>query len=614
MAKTPIALVQMPYADLERPSLALGLLQASLQEAGIPAVTVHGNLRFAERIGLARIRQLRQLPEHFLAGEWTFSRAAFPESQEPPGFLEALERRCGYAVDLQELRPLAEAFTDELARELVEKGYPLVGCTSTFQQHCASLALLRRVKELAPETVTVLGGANCEGEMGLEAVRAFPWLDIVVSGEADLLIAELVRLALRGEMDQLPYGAITRERLAGGAPRVKVSQLDALPYPRFEEYFASLEQSSFATSVQPGLALEGSRGCWWGQKHHCTFCGLNGSGMGYRAKSGGRLGAEIEALVNRHGVSRISMVDNILDPKAFEDLLPQLAQRSAPVSLFYEVKANLSRNQLETLRDAGVRWVQPGLESLSDEVLTLMDKGTTGLQNIRFLRLAREFGIRVTWLCLTGVPGEKDEWYQEIAGWLPWIAHLQPPTRSVKMRYDRFSPYHQRPEQYGLSLVPDHAYRYIYPGDVNLDRLAYFFEDAPESTPPGRESAEHRPGLSAMESQVMRWANSFWRWPEMLCMTDDGERVRIFDTRQVRLERDCWLEGMEREALLACETPRKTSYLVKKLGPSVEPALVELQRRRLVLHLNERWLALPVPGSVPRLPARTDFPGGSLRL
>ena len=43
-----------------------------------------------------------------------------------------------------------------------------------------SLALLRRVKELDPSVVTMLGGANCEAEMGWAAIRAFPWVDFVV--------------------------------------------------------------------------------------------------------------------------------------------------------------------------------------------------------------------------------------------------------------------------------------------------------------------------------------------------------------------------------------------------------------------------------------------------
>ena len=49
------------------------------------------------------------------------------------------------------------------------------------------LALLRKIKERAPDTVTMMGGANCEGPMGEATHRYFSWVDCVVSGAADEL-------------------------------------------------------------------------------------------------------------------------------------------------------------------------------------------------------------------------------------------------------------------------------------------------------------------------------------------------------------------------------------------------------------------------------------------
>ena len=48
-----VCLVNMPYADVVRPSLALGILQALLRESGVSAESVYANLIFAEEIGLA---------------------------------------------------------------------------------------------------------------------------------------------------------------------------------------------------------------------------------------------------------------------------------------------------------------------------------------------------------------------------------------------------------------------------------------------------------------------------------------------------------------------------------------------------------------------------------
>ena len=61
----------------------------------------------------------------------------------------------------------------------------IVGFTTVFQQNVASLALAKRIKAILPEVFIVFGGTNCEGVMGAEMVRQFPFVDAVVSGEGD---------------------------------------------------------------------------------------------------------------------------------------------------------------------------------------------------------------------------------------------------------------------------------------------------------------------------------------------------------------------------------------------------------------------------------------------
>ncbi|MBM4258600.1 MAG: hypothetical protein FJ147_22210 [Deltaproteobacteria bacterium] len=68
--------------------------------------------------------------------------------------------------------------------------------------------------------------------------------------------------------------------------------------------------------------------------------------MVYRSKSPSRALAELEALGKKWQLELVEVVDNILDMKYFNDMLPQLAQRHSPAQLFYEVKANLNRRQV----------------------------------------------------------------------------------------------------------------------------------------------------------------------------------------------------------------------------------------------------------------------------
>ncbi len=190
-ADADVCLVSMPYASLSRPSMALGLLKAILEEGGMRAAVVHANLLFAEAIGLRRYEVITEgSPIVFLSGEWTFAGAAFAddprreekdaeylrqvhEASEPAqSRSERTQRARGRSAadalisDLWALRAAATQFVDDVARRVLATGARVVGCTSTFEQHVASLALLRRIHELDPDVITMLGGANCETVMG----------------------------------------------------------------------------------------------------------------------------------------------------------------------------------------------------------------------------------------------------------------------------------------------------------------------------------------------------------------------------------------------------------------------------------------------------------------
>ena len=636
--KAEVCLVLMPYAPLERPSIALGLLKASLSGTGITSRIVHANLGFAEEIGLERytpIESFEYLSE-FLIGEWTFSQAAFPDhySNEEEYFdlLGDLYER--HRPMLLEVRAGAADFVDRVAHDVLASEPRLVGCSSMFQQHCASLALLRRVRELAPDVVTLIGGANCEGSMGEVAKRSFPWIDLVVSGEADELFPTLCRNLLdQGRdalVDRLPYGVIGESRNGDGPhprnpPRAVVKDLDRLGVPDYDEYFDALRQTSLARHITPGLPIETSRGCWWGQKHHCTFCGANGFGMGFRTKSPARVMDEFAELARRYGRYNFEAVDNILDMGHIDTVLPELGACEEPYRVFYEVKANLKREHVQRLADAGVCWNQPGIESMHIDALRLFDKGNTVAMNLQLLKWSRELGIRVSWNLLCGMPGERDEWNFEMAEWLPQIAHFQPPQGFYRVRFDRFGVYQMRPESFGLVLAPARSYSLVFPvaGELMGD-FAYFFEDVGG---PARAALGHvqstkldTPGQKELRALIKRWKAEFWYGTRpVLGMSDDGVRIRIVDTRACSKQSEHNVEGLARLVYLLCDRARSRSEIVRALnddsGRRIDPrdvnaAVEELKKEQLLLELEGKLFALAVQGSLPDLPAHSEFPGG----
>lgn len=650
--RVDVCLVSMPYAALQRPNIALGLLKRILADGGLRASVAYANLWFAEIVGIRPYHLCaNQAPTELLIGEWTFAGAAFGDLQRADdeeylrrvaaargriqGYKSGAEGR-DLVAELRRLRAVADEFVETAARRVLASGARIVGCTSTFEQHVASLALLRRIRELDPTVRTVIGGANCETAMGAATHRHFPWVDYVVSGEADGLIVDLFHdlMARGGDIPpgELPAGVLgPRHRANGngngnGLSRSVFRDLAALPVPDFSDYFNSLHVSPLGRTIEPGLPLETSRGCWWGDVRHCKFCGLNGTAMSFRSKPAEQVLAEIHELERRHGISGFEAVDNILDMSYLRTVLPRLAEEAKPRRLFYEVKANLKREQIRQMRAAGITWIQPGIESLHSGVLELIDKGVQGWQNIQLLRWAREVGLRMSWAILWSFPGEEDEWYVRMAEWIPLLEHLQAPSGLIRLRYDRFSVYYERAVAMGLDLAPISAMRYVYPlpGEA-LHDLAYFFTDATRPDAFGNGSGQldlprRRPGVLAVLRAVKTWRARFYTGLKpVLAMTDRGDRLEILDTRACASATRFSLDGLARALLLACdEAPpvaRLPQLLARRLDGPPHPdelaaAIDDLRQRGLLLAVDRRLINLAVAGDLPEIPDRQNFPGG----
>lgn len=603
-----ILFVNMPIVDLQRPNLGLSLLQSILQESGMNCQVLYANLEYAERIGIERYERLSAGTRTWatmLLGEAAFRRAAFPEllfdeeallhsaAQGPPN--EFFRR------SFRELQRLATEMVHELAEQIVAKQPALVGCTSTFQQHIPALALLRRVRALDPSIVTMMGGANCETVMGIATHRSFDWVDVVVSGEADGVIAPLCRELLNqgaNEARDQPGVYLPRHRQQGYPQhsRASFNELNTLPYPHFDDFFESLRNSPLEPAIRVGLPLETSRGCWWGAKHHCTFCGLNGGGMAFRKKSPERALAEMEWMAERWGITSLEVVDNILDLRYLDTVIPALAASHRDWNIFYEVKSNLRPAQLKAMAEAGIRTLQPGIESLDSRVLQLMDKGARGWQQVQFLKFAHECGILVSWNLLLDFPGDEEQWYEETAELMPLLFHLQPPAGLTPIRFDRYSPYFENQEKYGLKLSSHPMMELLYPVEPDqVFDLGYHFQ---------KEGGMRltRPVYFRLEEIIQQWYQAY-RAGCQLTVEDRDDQLHFTDTRPCASAGQVRLEGVDRETYLACTE----AIPVKNLPVESVARLVE---QRLAVVLDERCLGLATSPAAARRPLQGRFPGG----
>jgi ribosomal peptide maturation radical SAM protein 1 len=607
----PVVLVAMPFLDADQPSIQLGLLKAVTAAAGFPVRTLHANLDFAQRIGRDRYQLLCQ-HRGPLIGEWLFSAAAFPDTVPDPEarLLDDLAGQLDYlgtepGKRREELLRIRDhdvpAYLDDLVAALNWEEAAVVGFTSTFQQNTASFALARRLKQRHPQLVTVFGGANFDDEMGPELVRAIDCIDFAVIGEGEDAFPRLLAALADGTDPGAVPGLARRVggQVAVTPPPPARARLDAAPPPDYDEYFQRAEDLGLLPrSGHRGvwLPIETARGCWWGAKHHCTFCGLNGTAMEFRSKSPERVVDELRQQAKRYRSFRFGAVDNILDMTYLTRLFPLLVAQQADYEFFYEVKASLRREQLRLLAQAGVRRVQPGIESLSSHVLRLMRKGVRAVQNVNFLRWALYYDIDAQWNLLWGFPGETGEDYAEQAAVLPHVRHLPPPASANRVWLERFSPLFTERDQFPLSRrVPERSYQYVYPGPVDLDRVAYFFDYELDGALPDT-------AYTAVRREAADWFSAWQAGPRpVLKYWSAPHYVQVYDERTPGEGGTYTFEDTLADLYLACVSKPTTAAAVRRElnlrlpAEEIHEVFQEFQQRGLMFLDGPYALALALP-------------------
>jgi ribosomal peptide maturation radical SAM protein 1 len=607
----PVVLVSMPFMDPYRPSIQLGLLKAIIAQCGFPARTYHAHLDFAAQIGVDYYELLCE-SHGTLIGDWLFSLEAFGDSAPDPGahmldeFADQLSRFGTSSGEARErlLRTRSQdvpLYLDALIDGFPWKDVAVVGFTSTFQQSAASFALARRLKLHHPKITTVFGGANFDDEMGPELVRTVDCIDVAVIGEGDRAFPRLLTvLAAGGSLDRVPSLARRQDgQVKVTAPALATDQLEDLPAPDYDEYFQHAEDTGVLPRVgnrNVWLPIETARGCWWGAKHHCTFCGLNGTTMRYRSKPPERVLDELAEQARRYRSFRFEAVDNILDMEYFAKLFPVLAEQETGYEIFYEVKANLSRAQLKLMAQAGITYIQPGIESLSSHVLHLMRKGIRAIQNVNLLRWARYYGIHVEWNLLWGFPGETERDYADQSAVMPHLRHLCPPGSAARIRMERFSPIFTEPDTFQLRhREPERSYRYVYPDYVDHERVAYFFDYEFDGGLPDGTYADVRRAVGEWSAAWLDGSPpelKYWSAPHF---------IQIYDERRRGQEGSYSLEDTLADLYLACINRPTTAAAVRRsLGlrmpeQGIQEVFEEFQRLGLMFLDGQLVLALALP-------------------
>lgn len=581
-----------PFCELHYPSLGAHTIQACARAAGFEVKVFYANIHFAATIGASTYTKACRAFRGTFVGERLFARAAYgvpplgEHADEMCGTERVLGGKIGLAVygdftprtsellrQLPGLEMRIPGWVDAVGSYIAGLGVKVVGATTTFEQTAPAISLLKAIKQCRPDTIAIVGGANCEGEMaeGILAIASF--VDHVFSGESEVTFPAF--------LFSLSRGTRPKDRILMGRP---CRDLDVIPLLDYDDYFAQraelLSAQDQATLDATSLPYETSRGCWWGEKHHCTFCGLNGEGMVFRSRSVERTMEDLRALSAKYQTVKIMMADNIMPYRFFSTLVPRLAAELPGLSIFYEQKANLTRERLAALRKAGIDMIQPGIEALSTDLLRLMKKGVSAAQNVNLLRDARGLNMSLVWNLLWGFPEDQRCHYEETLALLPLLTHLQPPGGFWPVMIDRFCPYFESPGQFGVTNIrPLPGYLDILPSGAPAAKVAYHFEGDFDSES-YRAPELLREIQTLIESWRTAWASD--RPPELRIGEYRGAFILV-DTRG--------LPNTESFELLDDEDARRLIVSQPYDGGSRQQSLIE---RKLAIRLDNSFVPLSV--------------------
>jgi anaerobic magnesium-protoporphyrin IX monomethyl ester cyclase len=296
------------------------------------------------------------------------------------------------------------------------------------------------IKEVDPQITTVFGGVH-PSFMYEETLQNYPCVDMVVIGEGEYTMRELVRALDTGQpLESVKGIAYRKSTICKTEKRPLVQNLDELPIPARHLFHMDMYPSYRRGSIST------SRGC----PFRCIFCSASAfNGHKVRYHSVERILQEIEQLQDTFGCNEISFNDDLFafDAQRVIQVCQEMKERDLNIKWGCNARIDsITPELLETMRDAGCTTILFGAESFSQKVLDAIGKHSKAEDTKRALKWARDAGILCQITLVLGLPGEDDETFKETLSFLEefeskaaWAFFLSPyPGTEIFSNPDKF--------------------------------------------------------------------------------------------------------------------------------------------------------------------------------
>ncbi|MCW8915016.1 MAG: radical SAM protein [Magnetovibrio sp.] len=343
-------------------------------------------------------------------------------------------------------------YVDQFARHILSKSPLVVALSVMFTEQFWFAALLARtIKIIRPDVITVFGGGFFN-EVNLQDFLTRDYVDHVILHEGELGFLELLQTLDKGDEAFSMVTGLARFNPQTGNIDVGQSLIkmnyEEQPFADFSDY--DLDAYYTPTPVVP---LISSRGCYW---RRCTFCDHFASYAGtYKTQSIIRCVDEIEYHVKTNGAKHFTFVDEMISAKRFKKIGEEILARGLDIRYFALAKPtpDFTQDILDLMYESGCRCVYWGLESGSERLLALMDKGNTVESSSNTLIRANAANIRNHLFMIIGFPSETREELDETIAFLYDHANVIDKVLAGGYVLKKGTPIHDEEERFGLKKI-----------------------------------------------------------------------------------------------------------------------------------------------------------------
>ncbi len=305
-------------------------------------------------------------------------------------------------LDLQ----ISEKPFEEMEKAIKEYTPNYIGITFTTLLFEEAKIVSKFIKERFPEIKIIAGGVH--SSIFPEEVAEVPYIDIVVYGEGDITLQEIVKNKPLNSIKGIAYNK--SGQIIKNPPRPLIENLDNLPMPAWHLFNPKMYMNPKAIARESPVGTIGtSRGCVYG----CIYCNKSVFGRRFRAKSVSRVVDEFEFLLE-NGFKEIHVWYDMFatDLKRAKEICDEIIKRDLKFSWQLECGVRVNSVDEEFFRKcvkAGCYKVAFGFESGDDYILKTINKGTTIEQARNAVNWAKKAGMETSGFFMLGLPEDTIE-------------------------------------------------------------------------------------------------------------------------------------------------------------------------------------------------------------